>query len=229
MYGDTHVDPARLFDPQVGRPPADALDLFFPVPTSLSLFGDALARTPEMAHLLPKLAEAYQGVLMTTVVQVQRTCGYVEHPTYGPRTPAQLALTATSENSVPGESIMRIHGHVYVGRTAAALPDGHESPVNLLRLRRVIDDVWTSYLDKLENTTAAAFGLIWGPMPGHHPGNREIVDPPFAPHVVQHAAPDQVVCPGRYGPLKRIMVDQQWRIGIAESQVRVEAEQRRAG
>ena len=31
VYGDTHVDPAPLFDPDHGgRPPADALDLYFP-------------------------------------------------------------------------------------------------------------------------------------------------------------------------------------------------------
>ena len=50
MYGDTHVDPTPLFDPDHdGHPPADALDLYFPAPISLSLVGDAYA-THGMEH-----------------------------------------------------------------------------------------------------------------------------------------------------------------------------------
>ena len=45
MYGDTHVDPVLLFDPDPERPPADALDLYFHAPLSLSLVGDAFATT----------------------------------------------------------------------------------------------------------------------------------------------------------------------------------------
>lgn len=229
MYGDTHVDPVPLFDPQVGRPPADAFDLYFPVPTSLSLFGDALAQTPDMAHLLPQLAQAYQQVLAETVVKLQRSCGHVEHPTLGKRTPARLSINAASENSVPGESIMRIHGHLYLGRTAATLTDGQQRPVNESWLRRAVDDVWITYLTRLRSVTSEVFGLSWAAAPDLHPGDQEIVEPPFAPHVRQHAAPDQALCPGRYGSLERIMVDQQWRIGIAESQVRVQSERRWAG
>jgi hypothetical protein len=43
VYGDTHVDPALLFDPTSSRPRADALDLYFHAPISLSLVGDAFA------------------------------------------------------------------------------------------------------------------------------------------------------------------------------------------
>ncbi|MBW4722421.1 hypothetical protein [Saccharothrix obliqua] len=229
VYGDNHVDPVRLFDPQHEVPPADALDLHFPVPTSLSLFGDAVARTPDMAHLLPKLGQVYENVLLATVVQVQRVCGYVVHPTYGQRAAARLAITAISENSVPNESIMRIHGHLYVGRTATSLADGQQHPVNLTWLRQFVRDVWTTYLGKLEEATSEEFGLVWGALPDNHPADREIVEPPFAPHVAQHAVPNAVVCPGRYGPLERVLADHQWRIGIAESQVRVQAERRQAG
>lgn len=229
MIGDTSVDPAQLFDLQTGRPPADALDVYFSVPTSLSLFGDALARTPSMEHLLPRLAEVYHEVLAETLVQLQRMGGYVEHPGWGPSTPARLELTARSENQVPGESIMRIHGHVYIGRTAAALRDGTRHPVNLRRLRRAADNAWLSYLDLLKSRVASEFGLTWGPLPDHHPSDVEIVEPPFAPHVGLHRSPDQAVCPGFYGPLERIAADQQWRAGIAASVERVAADRRRAG
>jgi hypothetical protein len=229
MYGETHVAPAQLFDATVGRPPTDALDLYFSVPTSLSLLGDALARTPDMAHLLSKLAQVYSDVLGSTVVKLQRSCGYVEHPTLGKKTPARLAITARSENSVPGEALMRIHGHVYVGRSATALHDGQEWPVNEARLRRVVDDVWITYLDRLVIATSEALSLSWGPLPGHHPGDKEIVEPPFAPHVREHRPVEQVQCPGQYGPLTQIVADQQWRIGVTESQIRLDAERRRAG
>lgn len=229
MIGDTHVEPAPLFDLQTGRPPADALDVYFSVPTSLSLFGDALAQTPKMEHLLPRLADVFHDVLGQTVVKLQRFGGYVEHPAWGPSTPARLELTARSENQVPGEAIMRIHGHIYVGRTATALSDGSRCSVNLRRLRRGVDNAWRSYLQLLQSATAAEFGLTWEPLPGHHPADVEIVEPPFAPHVAQHRSPDQAVCPGVYGPLERIAADQQWRSGIAASDQRVAAERRQAG
>src|ERR1041384_7242119 len=160
MYGAPHVDPARLFDPVSAAPPADALDVQFVVPTSLSLFGDALARTPHMAHRLPELADLYEHVLGLTLRDIQRAGGYVEDPVWGPSTPARLSLTAISENALPGASIMRIHGHIYVGRTATSLRDGQVRPVNLKRLQRGIDNVvWGNYANRLESATAAAFGL----------------------------------------------------------------------
>lgn len=230
MYGETHVDPQRLFNPADAAPPADALDVQFPVPTSLSLFGDALARTPHMAHRLPELASIYEQVLGSALRDIQRAGGYVEDPAWGPSTPARLSLTAISENALPGESIMRIHGHIYVGRTAASLKDGQVRPVNLKRLKRGIDNVvWGNYAKALRSATADVFGLVWAPLPGHHPADCEIVEPPFASHVARHPAPDANPCLGRFGPLERIMADLAWRIDIAESQVRVQSEQRWAG
>ena len=58
MYGDTHVDPAPLFDPDHGgHAPADALDLYFHAPLSLSLLGDAYAANG-MDRELDQLLEA---------------------------------------------------------------------------------------------------------------------------------------------------------------------------
>lgn len=229
MFGDTHVEPEKLFDPASSGPPEDALDVQFVVPTSLSLYGDALARTPEMAHQLPELAGVYERVLAKTVADLQQVCGYVTHPAFTTRTAARLAMTAVSENSVPSESIMRIHGHVYIGRTARTLRDGSVQPVDLAWLRQFVRDVWANYMTSLRSATTETFGLTWGPLPGHHPSDQEIVEPPFAPHVAQWPAPDTNACPGRFGPHERIMADQRWRIGIAESQIRVQSEQRWAG
>jgi hypothetical protein len=229
MFGDTWVEPAKLFDPVNETPPEDAIDVQFVVPTSLSLFADALAQTPQMAHLLPKLEDVYAQVLQLVVRDVQRSGGYVVHPGWGLRTPARLSLAVRSENSVPGASIMRIHAHVYVGRTATAIKDGQVCPVNIDELRRGVYSAWGSYARTLESATAEALGLVWKPLPGHHPADKEIVEPPFAQFVAEHPAPDAMPCPGMFGPRELIMADQQSRILIAESQVRVQAEQRWAG
>jgi hypothetical protein len=99
-----------------------------------------------MEHHLPRLADVFHKVLDQTIVNLQCMGGYVEHPSWGPSTPARLELTARSENSVPGESIMRIHGHIYVGCTAAALRDGTRCPLYLQRFHRAIDNAWRSFL-----------------------------------------------------------------------------------
>ena len=57
MLRETWVEPERLFDARFEMPPADAVDVVFPVPTSLSLFADAVSQTPDLAHHLERLAE----------------------------------------------------------------------------------------------------------------------------------------------------------------------------
>lgn len=85
MYGDTHVDPAVLFDPEWGgRPPADAWDLYFHAPISLSLLGDASA-----AH------------------GMERELGGLLNLNAG-----LAAADVTAENAVPGEPTMHLHTHL---------------------------------------------------------------------------------------------------------------------
>ena len=67
MYGDTHVEPAPLFDPERGgRPPDDAWDVYFHAPISLSLLGDAYA-THGMHRELDQLLGLYAGLAAATV------------------------------------------------------------------------------------------------------------------------------------------------------------------
>jgi hypothetical protein len=224
MYGDTHVDPAPLFDPERGgRPPADALDLYFHAPISLSLLGDALA-AQGMERELGQLLSLYASLAAATVTDVQRQGGYVAGGHRGRAVPARLEITALAENAVPGEPTMRVHTHIYVGRTAIALETGERHPVDLGELREAADFAWTGYLTRLVDETTDVLGFTWAPLPGHTSGDAEIVDPPMAEHVAGHSFG---VCPGEYGPREQIMTDAEWRSDVAESARIIAAEQTR--
>ena len=135
MYGDTHVDPAPLFDPDHGgRPPADALDLYFHAPLSLSLLADAYA-AHGMRRELDQLRGLYAGLAVKTVTDVQRQGGYVTGGHRGRAVPARLEITALVEDTVPDQPTMRLHTHLYVGRTAIALDTGERHPLDLGELR----------------------------------------------------------------------------------------------
>ena len=224
VYGDTHVDPAPLFDPdRGGLPPEDALDLYFHAPISLSLLGDAYA-AHGMERELGQLLDFYAGLAAGTVTDVQRQGGYVTGGHRGRAIPARLAITALAENDVPGEPTMRLHTHIYVGRIAVALETGERHPVDLAELREAADFAWRSHLTRLVNGTTDVLGFAWAPLPGHTSGDEEIVDPPVAEHIAGHTFG---VCPGEYGPREQIMADAQWRAGVAESARIIAIEQAR--
>jgi hypothetical protein len=227
VYGDTHVEPAPLFDPdRGGRPPGDAWDLYFHAPISLSLLGDAYA-AHGMDRELDQLLGLYAGLAAGTVTDVQRQGGYVTGGHRGRGVPARLEITALVENAVPGEPTMRLHTHLYVGRTATALDTGARHPVDVDRLHRAANGAWRDYLARLVNRTTDVLGLAWAPLPGHTSSDVEIVDPPLAEHVPGHRFG---VCPGEYGPREQIMADARWRAGVAESARIIAAERgRRTG
>ena len=225
MYGDTHVDPVPLFYPdRGGRPPADAWDLYFHAPISLSLLGDAYA-AHGMERELAQLLSLYAGLAAATVTDVQRQGGYVAGGHRGRAIPARLEITALVENAVPGEPTMRLHTHIYVGRTATALDTGERYPVDVDRLNRAANGAWRDYLMRLVNETTDVLGFTWAPLPGHTSGDEEIVDPPMAEHVPGHSFG---VCPGEYGPREQIMADARWRAGVAESARIIAAERARS-
>jgi len=224
VYGDTHVEPAPLFDPdRGGRPPGDAWDLYFHAPISLSLLGDAYA-AHGMDRELDQLLGLYAGLAAGTVTDVQRQGGYVTGGHRGRGVPARLEITALVENAVPGEPTMRLHTHLYVGRTATALDTGERHPVDPAELGEASDFAWTSYLTRLVNQTTDVLGLTWAPLPGHTSGDVEIVDPPLAEHVSGHRFG---VCPGEYGPREQIIADARWRADVAESARIIAAERTR--
>jgi hypothetical protein len=224
VYGDTHVKPAPLFDlDRGGRPPGDAWDLYFHAPISLSLLGDAYA-AHGLEHELGQLLSLYAGLAAATVTDVQRQGGYVTGGHRGRAVPARLEITALVKNAVPGQPTMRLHTHIYVGRTALALGSGERHHVDLDRLNHAADFAWTGYLTRLVNETTDLLGFTWAPLPGHVSGDEEIVDPPIADHVAGHTLG---ICPGQYGPREQIMTDARWRAGVAESARIVAAEQTR--
>lgn len=224
MYGDTHVEPALLFDPGRGQaPPADALDLYFHAPLSLSLIGDAFAFN-DMNRELDQLLDLYAGLAAEVVTLVQRQGGYVS---VGPRNrcdPARLEITGMAHNAVPGESTMRLHLHIYVGRTATALNTGERHPVVRDRIIRAADRAWCDYLGWLEEESARVLDFVWAPLPGHTSGDREIVVPPMAEHIAGH---EFGVCPGDFGPREQLMVDAKWRADVQESARFIAAERER--
>lgn len=226
MYGDTHVAPAALFDLGAGQaPPPDALDVYFHTPLSLSLLGDAYSRAG-MARELDLLLDAYAGVAARIVVDLQRQGGYVTGGHRGRAVPARLELTAVAENEVPDEPTMRLHTHVYVGRTAVALETGERHPVDQTRLARAADHSWRSYLGRVEDETSRVLGLVWDSQPGRHSGRQEVVDPPLVKHIAGH---ELGVCPGGYGPREQLLADARWRSGIEQMERFMAAEQRRTG
>jgi hypothetical protein len=223
VYGDTHVDPALLFDPDRQRPPADALDLYFRAPLSLSLIGDAFAHN-RMDRELSQLLDLYAGLAAGIIRDIQRQGGYVTGGHHGRAIPARLEITALAHNHVPDQTTMRLHTHIYVGRTALALDTGERHPIDLDKLSNAANFAWRGYLGRVVDESTRALGFTWDALPGHHSADEEIVDPPMAEHVAGHAFG---VCAGDYGPREQIMADARWRAGIRKMEQFIAADQER--
>jgi len=225
VYGDTHVDPVLLFDPDPdhAQAPADALDLYFHAPISLSLVGDAFAYN-DMDYELGRLLEVYASLARGIIRDVQRQGGYVTGGHRGRAIPARLEITAMAHNQVPGEATMRLHTHLYVGRTAVALETGERHPVDLDKLSNAADFAWSGYVGRVRDETARVLGFVWDAAPGRHPSDQEIIDPPMAEHIAGHAFG---VCPGDYGPREQIMADARWRAHIRKTEKFIAADHAR--
>ena len=196
-FGETRVEPARLFDASDTDgpgPPADALDVQFRAPLTFSLLVDALLRSDRELDARTCF-QLYERVIDYTVARVQFACGYVldEHER---SVPARLELAALGESDVPGIETVRMHHHLYIGRTALALRDGCRHPVSPDDVRLGLRTVaWTSYLRELERLSELLCGARWGRPPGGFA--REIVEPPLHEHMAGH---ELGVCPSPWGP-----------------------------
>jgi hypothetical protein len=155
---------------------------------------------------------------------VQRQGGYVTGGYRGRAIPARLEITAIAHNQVPDQPAMRLHTHIYVGRTAAALSTAERHPVDLGALSESADFAWRGYVGRLVRESTQALGFVWAPLPGHTSGDEEIVDPPMAEHIASH---EFGICPGDYGPREQIMADTRWRADIRETARYIAAEQAR--
>lgn len=223
-YGETRVEPGRLFDlgdpPGTGAgPPPDAIDVQFRAPVSLSLLLDAFD-TEYQDGAAQALMEGYQQLVAQMLGKVQFECGYVRDDA-GSRRPARLELAAFVENFVPGLDKMRLHAHVWVGRTAESLHDGQRHPVDLYELRQGIEQVVQgTYSRRLKAMAEDVADITWGqPWPG---ALEEIVAPPL--HELAAGA-DRGVCPGPWGPRELLLADQYRLERAAETERRIAANQ----
>lgn len=222
-YGETRVEPGRLFDPADGAcvgPPPDAIDVQFRAPVSLSLLLDAFDAAHDDAAAAA-LTAGYQQLIAAMLPKVQFECGYVRtDPATGSRRPARLELAAFVENDVPGIEKMRLHAHVWVGRTAVSLHDGQRYPVDLCELRQGIDQViHGTYARRLKVMAQDVADVTWGrPRPG---AAEEIVDPPL--HELAAGA-DRGVCPSPWGARELLLVDERYLELSAETERAVAAD-----
>lgn len=209
MYGDTHVAPAILCEITTEPPPPDAIEIYFAAPMSLSLLADLFCSDEGLAHMDRELAEIVLHATNKAVTVVQQVGGYVIDADLGRSVPARLELAARVENDVPGQSVARLHTHLYVGRTATSLEGGRRWPVDLAELRDAADMAWSTWKRLLVSETTSVFGYRWAPLPGHHPADVELVEPPLHEHVHLHA---RVFCPGLdTSGHERIVADEQSR------------------
>ena len=200
--GATRATPGRLFDPEdpADAPPPDALDVQFRAPVSFSQFVDDLFATGRDADGRACFS-LYEQVMPRTIRRLQEGGGYVldEH---GEPWPARLDLAAYGESMIPGVDGVRMHHHLYVGRTAVSLHDGRRLPVDPTRLDRAADGAHSVATLVLRELTEERFGLQWYPPPNGY--SWEIVDPPVYERTVNHldaAAWDAAlgVCPSPWG------------------------------
>lgn len=216
-YGETRVEPGRLFDlgdpPGTGAgPPRDAIDVQFRAPVSLSLLLDAFD-TQYQDAAAQALMEGYQQLVAQMLGKVQFECGYVRDDA-GSRRPARLELAAFVENFVPGIDKMRLHAHIWVGRSAESLHDGRRYPVDLEKLHGAVSRVvFGIYSGRLRAVAEDVADITWGrPRPG---APDEIVAPPL--HELA-AGGDRGVCPGPWGPRELLLADQHYLELAAETE-----------
>lgn len=194
-YGDNHVVPDALFDLRdpAARPPSDALDAQFRVPSSLNVMLDGMAQAGRQ-DLLEQWSEVFSGIAEDTARYLQHG-GYVIDPNSSGAVPARLAMTAVMHAEVPGFTVARWHLHLYVGATGVSLLDGQVLPVDWESVELTIRGVAQSrHANEVWLRTAELWGVRWDqPRPG---ALREIVEPPWHDYI---DSLDRGVCPGPPG------------------------------
>lgn len=197
-YGDTRVPTRVLFDaraPACPGPPADALDIQFRAPLTVSRLLERYLDGPGLEPVLRFLGTSYREVVAATVNKLQFVAGYVADESLSWPAPLEVA-TATHLNN-NDEPDIRLHHHLWIGRTAVALHDGARRPIDLDSLRRALAHVvWSTYLNTLERVTTRDLGVAWrSPRPG---ADAEITDPPV--HVGLTGQEDLGICTHPWGP-----------------------------
>ena len=204
-YGDTRVPTRVLFDardPACAGPPADAIDIQFRAPLTVSLLLERYLDEPRTEQVVGFLSAGYREVVAKTVSEAQFVAGYVADGSLS--WPARLEVATTThlyndddDNNNDDETDIRLHHHLWVGRTAVALHDGLRRPIDLVSLHRALANVvWTAYLNTTERVTTRDLGVAWrSPRPG---AQAAITDPPV--HVGLTGQEDLGICTAPWGP-----------------------------
>ncbi|MDN5855696.1 MAG: hypothetical protein L0K86_23215, partial [Actinomycetia bacterium] len=197
-YGDTRVPPRALFnarDPHSPGPPADAIDIQFRAPLTVSLLLESYLDESGTTPVTAFLRGTYREVVAKTVSELQFVAGYVAEDSLS--WPARLEMATTRHLVNNDETDIRLHHHLWVGRTAVALHDGVRRPVDLDGLRSALAHVvWSTYLNTLERASTRDLGVSWrSPRPG---ADAEITDPPL--HVGLTGQEDLGICTQPWGP-----------------------------
>ncbi|MBN9103066.1 MAG: hypothetical protein J0I49_33980 [Pseudonocardia sp.] len=196
-YGDTRVETRVLFDardPHSSGPPADAIDVQFRAPLTVSLLLERYLDGPGVEAVVGFLGAGYREVVAATVNKLQFVAGYVADGSLS--WPARLEMATAAHLYNNDETDIRLHHHLWVGRTAVALHDGMRRPVDLDSLRSALAHVlWSTYLGVLHAVTTRDLGVEWRfPRPG---AGAEITDPPV--HVGLTGREDLGICTAPWG------------------------------
>jgi hypothetical protein len=197
-YGDTRVPTRVLFDardPACAGPPADAIDIQFRAPLTVSLLLERYLDGPGTEPVVRFLGGPYQEVIAATVDKLQFLAGYVADGSLS--WPAQLEVAPATHLHSNDEIDIRLHHHLWVGRTAVALHDGTRRPVDLDGMTiSLANVVWSTFLNTLERVTTRDLGASWrSPRPG---AEAAITDPPV--HVGLTGQEDLGICTQPWGP-----------------------------
>lgn len=204
-YGDTRVPTRVLFDahdPDSPGPPADAIDIQFRAPLTVSLLlqryldGPSLDGGPGFEAVMRFLGNPWSEAVAAIVDKLQFVAGYVAEDSLS--WPARLEITAVGHlyNNNDGTAI-RLHDHLWVGHTAVALHDGVRRPIDLDGMKLSLANVvWPTYRRTLRAATEHDLGATWrSPRPG---AGATITDPPV--HVGLTGREDLGICTQPWGP-----------------------------
>lgn len=152
-----------------------------------------LERQTEQA--LGFLTGTYPEVAAKTVIRLQFVGGYVADGSFSWPTRLEPATDAHLFNN--DELHVRVHHHLWLGRTGVGLHDGVRRPVDLVDIRSALTHVvWSTYQRTLHVVTSRDLGVTWRePRPGT---GAEITDPPM--DVGLTGREDLGICTRPWGP-----------------------------
>ncbi len=182
---------------------ADAWDVYFPAPLSLSLVANTFAHNG-MQRELGLLLDLHDGEAGAIVADLRKLLPGV-----------RPELTAIAHHSVPGQAAMHLHIHVYVARTATDPSTGERAPVVRADLAAAAATAWHRYSGRLRARTTEALGFGWDPLPDE-PGAADGTDEVRVaglPRAVHVSGSEHCVCRGYLGPHEQLVAEDHSQVG----------------